>query len=115
MVRGSELWFVDRSSFSLVCGSFVDRSDVRGSELWILGRSSFSLVRGSFGCAWIGAHRDRIGLGRSTGSLDRSSLSILMCCCAWIVRCVAVCAFVFCFASLFSLCCCAWRCDPEMN
>ena len=48
VVRGSERWFVgrssgswigvDRSSFSLVRGSFGDRSDVRGSELsgsWI--------------------------------------------------------------------------------
>ena len=36
LVRGSELWFMDRSE----------------SELWFVDRSSFSLVRGS---EWIGA------------------------------------------------------------
>ena len=86
---GSErcsLWFVDRSWIGAMC---VDRSSlVRGSE-WIgaLDSGSERVLSGS----WIGAHRDRIGLGRSTGSLDRSLLSTSMCCCAWIdpmLRCV---------------------------
>ena len=119
VVRGSERFFVDRSAgswvgalvrgsewigamFSLVRGSFVDRSDVHGSELsgsWIGALDSGSEWIGALDSgselvlsgSWIGAHRDRIGLGRSTGSLDRSLLSTSMCCCAWIdpvLRCV---------------------------
>ena len=127
VVRGSEQFFVDQSAgswvgarvrgsewigamFSLVRGSFVDRSDVRGSELsgsWIgaldSGSDEFFLVRGSERCAWIGAHRVRIGLGRSTGSLDRSFLSTSMCCCARIDP-VLLCVRWFSISLLSSLC-----------
>ena len=130
LVRGS---FVDRSAGSWV-GARVRRSEwigamfslVRGSErcAWVgamcVGRSS--LVRGSEWIgdldsgservlsgsfyelgAWIGAHRDRIGLGRSTGSLDRSALSTSMCCCAWIDP-VLLCVRWFSVSLLSSLC-----------
>ena len=83
---GSELWFVDRSSFSLVRGSercawigaiwFVDRS---GSELWFLDRSLFSLVRGSERCAWIGALWFVDRSGSELWFVDRSSFSLSLC------------------------------------
>ena len=120
IVRGSERWFVGRSSGSSIG---VDRSDVlsgswigamcvgrsslvRGSE-WIgdLDSGSERVLSGSFYelGAWIGAHRDRIGLGRSTGSLDRSALSTSMCCCAWIDP-VLLCVRWFSVSLLSSLC-----------
>ena len=101
LVRGSErcsLWFVDRSWIGAMC---VGRSSlVRGSE-WIgaLDSGSELVLSGS----WIGAHRDRIGLGRSTGSLDWSLLSTSMCCCAWIDP-VLLCVRWFSVSLLSSLC-----------
>ena len=79
---------------------------VRGSE-WIgdLDSGSERVLSGSFYelGAWIGAHRDRIGLGRSTGSLDRSFLSTSMCCCARIDP-VLLCVRWFSISLLSSLC-----------
>ena len=112
-VRRSE-WI--GAMFSLVRGSercawvgamCVGRSSlVRGSE-WIgdLDSGSERVLSGSFYelGAWIGAHRDRIGLGRSTGSLDRSLLSTSMCCCAWIDP-VLLCVRWFSVSLLSSLC-----------
>ena len=83
VVRGSERWFVGRSSGSwvgaLVRGSewigarslwFVDRSWIGARSLWFVDRSA---VRGSeLSGSWI-------GLDRSSGSLGRSSFSISLC------------------------------------
>ena len=129
LVRGSELWFVGRSSFSLVRGSFVDRSLfslVRGSKLsgsWIgldrsfgsLGRSSFSIslcvaVRGSdLSGSWIGVDR-RYEMWIGARSLF---LSVLLCVDrSSLCYCVCVC-FVFRFSLLSVLLCV--ESDLEMN
>ena len=130
MDRSSGSWIgVDRSSGFWIgaCSLwFVDRSAVRGSELsgswigvdrsfglWIGARSLFlsvllcvdrsSLVRGS---EWIGDMKCGLEL----------VLSFSLCCCAWIgARCVAVCAFVLCFSSLFLSVLMCVESDPEMN
>ena len=116
LVRGSELWFVDRSSFSLVRGSELSGSWIgldRSSGS--LGRSSFSIslcvaVRGSdLSGSWIGVDR-RYEMWIGARSLF---LSVLLCvdrsslCC-----CVCVC-FVFRFSLLSVLLCV--ESDPEMN
>ena len=78
----------------------VDRS----SGFWVgVDRSSGFWVGFVLSGSWIEAHRDRIGLGRSTGSLDRSLLSTSMCCCAWIDP-VLLCVRWFSVSLLSSLC-----------
>ena len=143
LVRWSELWFVDRSGSELVLsGSWIVRGSERCAwigALWFVDRS------GSERCAWIGAlwFMDRSsGLWIGARSLffsvllcvDRSSLvrgsewigdmkcglelvlSFSLCCCAWIgARCVAVCAFVLCFSSLFLSVLLCVESDTEMN
>ena len=73
LVRGSELWFVGWSSGSWIGARslwFVDRSWIGARSLWFVDRSA---VRGSeLSGSWI-------GLDRSSGSLGRSSFSILLC------------------------------------
>ena len=112
-IGARSLWFVDRSGSERCAWIralwFVDRS---GSELWFLDRSSFSLslcvvVRGSdLSGSWIGDMK--------CGS--ELVLSFFLCCCAWIgARCVAVCAFVLCFSSLFLSVLLCVESDPEMN
>ena len=111
--RSLSLWFVDRSGSERCAwiGAlwFMDRS----SGLWIGARSLFlsvllcvdrsSLVHGS---EWIGDMKCGLEL----------VLSFSLCCCAWIgARCVAVCAFVLCFSSLFLSVLMCVESDPEMN
>ena len=127
------VWLGDQSGWTgvrlaeLDRSSFVDRSAsswigalVRGSELWFVDRSSFSLVHGS---EWIGALCvDRSFLVHGSewiGALVSRSelvLSFSLCCCVWIgARCVAVCAFVLCFSSLFLSVLLCVESDPKMN
>ena len=143
LVRGSELWFVDQSS-GLWIGArslwFVDRSGLERcawiEALWFVDRSGSELsgswigVDRSFGF-WIGARSlflsvllcvDRSSLVRGSewiGDMKCGSelvLSFSLCCCAWIgARCVAVCAFVLCFSSLFLSVLLCVESDPEMN
>ena len=96
LVRGSELWFVDWSS-----GLWIGARSLFLSVLLCVDRTS--LVRGS---EWIGDMK--------CGS--ELVLSFSLCCCAWIgARCVAVCAFVLCFSSLFLSVLLCVESDPEMN